>query len=110
MTLPNSMDYLMHNGVLDFDANAYLNSNMGGVQYPSMLGGVQMQSQPKNDSFSSKAKAKFKDPSFLKKAATAVIVGALAFVGIRKGKSCLNSIKNSSIGQSVTNFFAKFKK
>lgn len=121
MALPHSMDYLMNGGVLDFDAAAYLNSNANGVQYPSMLGGVQMQNQPTNDSFSSKAKAKLKDTNFLKKAATAVIVGALAFVGIKKGKKCLDAFKNSdktqavmnglnSAKNSVSNFFARFKK
>ncbi len=121
MTLPHSMDYLMNAGVLDFDAAAYLNSNAGGVQYPQMLGGVQMQSQPKTDSFASKAKAKFSDTNFLKKVATGVIVATLAFVGIKKGKKCIDVFKNSdktqavmnglsSAKNSVSNFFSRFKK
>ena len=110
MTLPNSMDYLARGGVIDFDAAAFLNSGNTGVQYPTVLGGVQMQQQPKKDSFASKAKAKLTDTNFLKKAATALIVGTLAFVGIKKGKNCLNSIKNSKVGQSVSNFFSKFSK
>jgi hypothetical protein len=110
MALPHSMDYLMNGGVLDFDAAAYLNSSATGVQYPSMLGGVQMQNQPKNDSFTSKAKAKLTDTNFLKKAATAAIVTTLAVVGFCKGKKCWNSVKSSEFGQSVSNFFAKFKK
>ena len=121
MTLPHSMDYLMNAGVLDFDAAAFLNSNAGGVQYPQMLGGVQMQSQPKNDSFTSKAKAKLSDTNFLKKVATGVIVATLAFVGLKKGKNCLDALKNSDKTQAVmngvnsaksgiSNFFSRFKK
>lgn len=121
MALPHSMDYLMNGGVLDFDAAAYLNSNASGVQYPTMLGGVQMQNQPQKDSFASKAKSKLTDTNFLKKAATAVIATTLAIVGIRKGKKCWNAMKNSNTVQSagnfltsaknsVSNFFTKFKK
>ena len=111
MALPHSMDYLMNNGVLDFDAAAYLNNPMaGGVNYaPNMLGGVQMQAQPKSDSFSNKAKAKLKDIDFLKKAATAVISAVLIGTALVKGKKCWNNVKSSQAVQSVGNFFTSAK-
>ena len=113
MTLPNSMDYLAMNGVVDFDVNAYLNSNAGGVNYPSMLGGAKLPAQPQQDSFTSKAKAKLTDKNFLKKAATAAIVVALTAFGIKKGKNLFNSAKESNVTQQVveqsTGFFSKAK-
>jgi len=113
MTLPNSMDYLAMNGVVDFDVNAYLNSNAGGVNYPSLLGNTKMQAQPEKDSFTSKAKAKLTDKNFLKKAATAVVVVALAAFGIKKGKNLFNSAKESNMAQQAieksTGFFTKAK-
>ena len=113
MTLPNSMDYLAMNGVVDFDVNAYLNSNAGGVHYPSLLGDTKMQAQPQKDTFASKAKAKLTDKNFLKKAATAVVVGTLAIFGIKKGKALFNSVKGTDVAQQAveksTGFFAKAK-
>ena len=111
MALPHSMDYLTNNGVLDFDAAAYLNNPMAtGVNYgPNLLGGVQMQAQPKNDSFTNKAKAKLKDVDFLKKAATAVISAVLIGTALVKGKKCWNSVKSSNASQAVGNFFTSAK-
>ena len=111
MALPHSMDYLTNNGVLDFDAAAYLNNPMAtGVNYgPNLLGGVQMQAQPKNDSFTNKAKAKLKDIDFLKKAATAVISAVLIGTALVKGKKCWNSVTSSNASQAVGTFFTSAK-
>ena len=111
MTLPNSMDYLARNGVVDFNVDAYLNSpNAKGVNFSSnMLGDTTMQAQPKKDTFSSKLKAKVSDKNFLKKAATAVIVTTLAVFGIKKGKNLLNSAKNTNVGQQASTYLGKAK-
>lgn len=105
MTLPHSMDYLVNGGVLDFDAAAYLNNtNVGGVNYnTNLLGGVQMQAQPKNDGFATKAKNKLKDVNFLKKAATVALVTVLAGVGLSKCKGLVKSLKNSNVAENVAN-------
>lgn len=123
MTLPHSMDYLVNGGVLDFDAAAYLNNtNVGGVNYnTNLLGGVQMQAQPQNDNFATKAKKTMTDKNFLKKAATVALVTVLAGVALCKGKSAISAVKNSdktqavmnglsSAKDSVLNFFSRFKK
>ena len=111
MTLPNSMDYLTRNGVVDFDVNAYLNNPTArGVNFgPNMLGDTTMQAQPQKDSFSSKLKAKVSDKNFLKKAATAVIVTTLAVFGIKKGKNLFSKVKTSNVAQETGNFLGKAK-
>ncbi|MBR1753218.1 hypothetical protein IJ732_00125 [bacterium] len=110
MTLPHSMDYLMTGGVLDFDAAAFLNNPSPiGLNYPTMLGGTQMQSQPQKDTFSSKVKSKLKDTNFLKKAATVAIVGTLAFFGIKKGKNLLSAAKNTNVAETAANATASAK-
>lgn len=110
MTLSNSMSYLARNGVVDFDVDAYLNSNAKGVNYaPNMLGDATLQAQPQKDSFSSKLKAKVSDKGFLKKAATAAIVTTLAVFGIKKGKNLFSAAKNSNAAQQTSNFLGKAK-
>ena len=110
MTLPHSLDYLNTGGVLDFDAAAYLNSTAGGVNYnTNMLGGTTLQNQPKKDSFASKAKAKLTDVNFLKKAATAAIVGTLVFFGIKNGKNLINNIKTTNWSEKAGNLLASAK-
>ena len=124
MTLPHSMDYLVNGGVLDFDAAAYLNNtNVGGVNYnTNLLGGVQMQNQPQNDNFATKAKKTMTDKNFLKKVATAALVTVLAGVALCKGKNVIKSVRNynytegasdafSAVKEGVCNFFKNvFKK
>ena len=114
MALPNSMDYLARNGVVDFNVDAYLNSNAGGVNYnPSLLGNTKLPAQPQKDTFSAKAKAKLTDKNFLKKAATAAIVVGLTAFGIKKGKNLLASAKESNVAQQAveksTGFLTKAK-
>ena len=98
MTLPHSMDYLVNGGVLDFDAAAYLNNT-------NLLGGVQMQAQPKNDGFATKAKNKMSDMNFLKKAATIALVTVLAGVGLCKGKNLIKAVKNYNYSEGAANAF-----
>ena len=111
MTLPHSMDYLVNGGVLDFDAAAYLNNtNVGGVNYnTNLLGGVQMQAQPKNDGFATKAKNKMSDMNFLKKAATIALVTVLAGVALCKGKNVIKSVKNYNYTEGASNAFSAVK-
>jgi len=109
MTLPHSLDYLMTGGVLDFDAAAYLNSNANGVNYPPMLGGTTLKSQPQKDSFASKAKSKLTDTNFLKKAATVAIVGTLAFFGIKNGKNLINTAKNTNWTEKASGLLTNAK-
>ncbi len=94
MTLPNSMNYLARNGVVDFDVDAYLNSpNAKGVNFATnLLGDATLQSQPQKDSFSSRLKAKVSDKGFLKKAATAAIVTTLAVFGFKKAKNGISGL------------------
>ena len=105
MTLPHSMDYLVNGGVLDFDAAAYLNNtNVGGVNYnTNLLGGVQMQAQPQNDNFATKAKKTMTDKNFLKKVATAALVTVLAGVALCKGKNAIKAVKNYNYSEGASN-------
>ena len=111
MTLPHSMDYLVNGGVLDFDAAAYLNNtNVGGVNYnTNLLGGVQMQNQPQNDNFATKAKKTMTDKNFLKKVATAALVTVLAGVALCKGKNVIKSVKNYNYTEGASNAFSAVK-
>lgn len=111
MTLPHSMDYLVNGGVLDFDAAAYLNNtNVGGVNYnTNLLGGVQMQNQPQNDNFATKAKKTMTDKNFLKKVATAALVTVLAGVALCKGKNVIKSVKNYNYTEDASNAFSAVK-
>lgn len=111
MTLPHSMDYLVNGGVLDFDAVAYLNNtNVGGVNYnTNLLGGVQMQNQPQNDNFATKAKKTMTDKNFLKKVATAALVTVLAGVALCKGKNVIKSVKNYNYTEGASNAFSAVK-
>ena len=111
MTLPHSMDYLVNGGVLGFDSAAYLNNtNVGGVNYnTNLLGGVQMQAQPKNDGFATKAKNKMSDMNFLKKAATIALVTVLAGVGLCKGKNVIKEVKYYNYTEGASNAFSAVK-
>ena len=111
MTLPlqGSMNYLIDGGVLDFDANAYLNTGITTPYYQPMLNGVKMQSQPQQDSFSSKIKNKLSDKNTLKTIAATAILGILAFVGIKKSKTIFNNVKNSKLITNLNKGFNSVK-
>ena len=105
------MDYLVNGGVLDFDAAAYLNNtNVGGVNYnTNLLGGVQMQNQPQNDNFATKAKKTMTDKNFLKKVATAALVTVLAGVALCKGKNVIKAVKDYNYTEGASNAFSSVK-
>ena len=111
MTLPHSMDYLVNGGVLDFDAAAYLNNtNVGGVNYnTNLLGGVQMQNQPQNDNFATKAKKTMTDKNFLKKVATAALVTVLVGVALCNGKNVIKAVKDYNYTEGASNAFSSVK-
>ena len=106
LPLPGSMNYLMNGGVLDFDANAYLNSGIVTPYYQPMLNGAKIQPQPQKDSFSSKLKNNEKT---IKTVAATVILGALAFVGIKKSKNLLKGAKDSKFVSKIGDTFKSAK-
>lgn len=108
MIMPGSMDYLMSNGILNFDAQAFLNNPaMQNMPFEAPLNGsVKMQEQPVKDSFMSKTKAAMNTKSF-KQIATAGIVAGLALFGLSKFTKGVNVLKgvtsNNAVGNTLSN-------
>lgn len=87
------LNYLTQNGILNFDANTYLNSptpTLGtGLPFPTDLGGASMNGQPQKDGFiSSKA-------TTIKKIAAGAILATLAVVGLSKCKTGVSNLTNA---------------
>ena len=87
------LSYLTQNGILNYDANAFLNSPMpvagNGLGIPTDLGGATINGQPQKDGFvSSKA-------ATIKKVAAGAILATLAIVGLTKCKTGVGKLTNA---------------
>ena len=87
------LSYLTQNGILNFDANAYLNSPTpavgNGLPFSTDLNGAQINGQPKKDGFFSS------NANTIKKVAAGAIIAALAVVGLSKCKTGVSTLTNA---------------